>query len=164
MIRLTITNAVVSKGYNGADALRFTEKDGTKFVRFRIGATVYDKSAENNRRFINFSAKAFNGMCTRIEKMQLGAGSYVNIVGKYDEESWEDQTTHEKKSAPVLTVEEIEFCYAGDRQNGNASRAAGNAASALAQGEPPAGENQTPENFTGFEPFGGMNPFFPEES
>ena len=39
--------------------------------------------------------------------MKLDAGMYVNIAGRYDEETWEDQTTHEKKSAPVLIVEDM---------------------------------------------------------
>ena len=43
--------------------------------------------------------------------MKLKEGSFVNIIGRYDEESWKDQTTHEKKSAPVLNVDDIEYCY-----------------------------------------------------
>ena len=40
MIKAFVTDAVVSKGYNGQDALKYSE-DG-KSVRFRIGKKVYD--------------------------------------------------------------------------------------------------------------------------
>lgn len=43
--------------------------------------------------------------------MQLKEGSYVNILGRLDEDVWEDQTTHEKKSAMVVIVDEIEYCF-----------------------------------------------------
>jgi single-stranded DNA-binding protein len=168
MIKMIVTNAVVSKGYNGADALRFSENGDNKSVRFRIGVTVYDKNAEKNRRYVNIGVKAFNGMCTRIESMKLDAGAYVNITGRYDEEFWEDQTTHEKKSASVLIADDIEFCYDGGsgRQNSehtgagnNSSKTGGNERQSL----PPADAGQPPENFTGFEGFGGVNPYFPAE-
>lgn len=165
MIKMTVTNAVISKGYNGADALRFSENGENKSVRFRIGASVYDKNAEKNRRYVNIGVKAFNGMCTRVESMKLDGGTYVNITGRYDEETWEDQVTHEKKSAPVLIADDIEFCHnGGNGGNGNSPGNGGNGYGA----NPPApsvgnGQTQPPnENFTGFEGFGGSNPYFPE--
>lgn len=162
MIRMTITSAVISQGYNGSPALAFTEKEGTKFVRFRVGATVYDKTAEKNRRYINMTVKAFNGAASRIESMKLDAGKYVNIVGRYDEETWEDKTTHEKKSAPVLIVDEIEFCYGGTGKQGGEDNGA-HAPNGQASTPPPAAGDQPPENFSGYENFGGPNPYFPED-
>jgi single-stranded DNA-binding protein len=162
MIKMTATNAVVSKGFNGAEALRIFQSGDNKTVRFRIGVSVYDKNAENNRRYVNISVKAFNGMCSRIESMKLDAGMYVNITGRYDEESWEDQTTHEKKSAPVLILDDIEFCHNGSgKQNGG--DAGNNAPASNGQGAdtPPPGNNQQPDNFTGYEGFNGTNPYFP---
>ena len=41
MIKAFVTDAVVSKGYNGQDALKYSE-DG-KSVRFRIGKKVDDE-------------------------------------------------------------------------------------------------------------------------
>jgi single-stranded DNA-binding protein len=168
MIKMTATNAVVSKGYNGADALRFSENGENKSVRFRIGVSVYDKNAEKNRRYVNIGVKAFNGMCSRIESMKLDGGAYVNVTGRYDEEFWEDQITHEKKSASVLIVDDIEFCHNGG--NGNRTGEDGGAAHPGAPGAvsgdrkqtPPAeADDRQPDNFTGFESFGGANPFFP---
>jgi len=158
MIKMIATNAVISKGYNGTDALRFSQNGENKSVRFRIGVSVYDKTADNNRRYVNVTVKAWGSACTRIEGMKLDAGMYVNVIGRFDEECWEDQTTHEKKSAPVLIVDDIEFCHnGGGKQSGNSiAPSVGNSQAASETG------GQQPENFTGFEGFGGVNPFFSE--
>jgi single-stranded DNA-binding protein len=167
MIKMTVTNAVISKGYNGADALRFSENGENKSVRFRIGSSVYDKTAEKNRRYVNIGVKAFNGMCTRIESMKLDAGAYVNINGRYDEETWDDQTTREKKSAPVVIVDEIEFCHNGGNGKQSGGGSPGNAQASASGGgqgqyQSPAGNSRQQDNFTGFDVFGGSNPYFPE--
>lgn len=178
MLKLIVTDAGVSKGYDGAPALRFIDLEGGgQNVRFRIGKRVYDSRCENNHRWINLSVKAFGEVCERIKKMKLKEGSFVNIIGRYDEESWEDQTTHEKKTAPVLIVDEIEYCYSGSGQkNGQENGASAASAGAAGAGTPSTPPQQTPqgqpqgsgqasetmpENFTGFENFGGVtNPFF----
>ena len=41
MIKVFSTNAVISKGYNGAAAIRFSDTGDS--ARFRIGKKVYDK-------------------------------------------------------------------------------------------------------------------------
>lgn len=176
MLKLIVTDAGVSKGYDGAPALRFIDLEGGQCVRFRIGKRVYDSRCENNHRWINLSVKAFGEVCERIKKMKLKEGSFVNIIGRYDEESWDDQTTHEKKTAPVLIADEIEYCYSGSGQKNGQENGAGTAAAGAAgagtpplppqqpQGQPQGGGQTSetmPENFTGFENFGGVtNPFF----
>lgn len=167
MIKMFVTKAVISKGFDGAPALRFSENAETPSVRFRIGMLVYDKRAEKEHRFVNIGVKAFGYLVDRIKNMKLDAGTYVNIVGRYDEDIWEDQTTHEKKSAPVLIVDEIEYSTNGNgsngKQNGEDNGTANGASAANGQEQtPPAGNSQPPDNFTGFEGFGGANPFFPE--
>ena len=163
MIKMIVTGAVISKGFNGAEAMRFSENTETPSVRFKIGVRVYDKRAENNYRYINIGVKAFNGLVSRVRDMKLDAGSYINIIGRYDEDSWEDKTTQEKKTAAVLIADEIEYSYSGAKQNNEpGAAAAGN--SAQRQPVPSANNNRTPStpsNFTGFEGFGGANPFFP---
>ena len=157
MIKMIATNAVISKGYNGADALRFSQNGDNKSVRFRIGVSVYDKNAENGRRYVNIGVKAFNSLCTRIESMKLDSGKYVNIIGRYDEETWLDQNTGEKRSAPVLIIDDIEYSNGNGKQNGETS----NAPAANGQGAAPvAGSGQPPNNFDGFKSFGGVNPYF----
>lgn len=156
MIKMTITNAVVSQGYEGAPALNFSENGDNKFVKFRVGSSVYDKNAENKRRYVNMTVKAFNGMVTRIESMKLDAGMHVNVSGRYDEDTWEDKN-NQKKSAPVLIIEDIEFCSGGPgKQNGDGSAPADSTSAPSKQTQAPSG------NFTGYENFGGANPYFPE--
>jgi hypothetical protein len=166
MIKMFVTKAVISKGFEGADALRFSENAETPSVRFRIGVPVYDKRAEKERRFINIGVKAFGYLVERIKSMKLDAGMYVNILGRYDEDTWEDRTTHEEKSASVLIVDEIEYSANGGtgRHTGGAGGTGNGSIGPNDRGQtPPAPEsNRPPDNFTGFEAFGGTNPYFPE--
>ena len=93
MIKLIVTDSVVSKGFNGAPVLRESENGDS--IRFRIGKRVYDKREADNYRWINLSAKAFDLVCERIKKMQMKEGSYVNIFGRYDEDNWTDSQMNE---------------------------------------------------------------------
>ncbi len=158
MFKVIATDVVISKGYDGAPALRFTESGES--VRFRIGKKVYDTRAENNARWINISVKAFGPVCERIKKMQLKESSFINILGRLDEDIWEDSVTHEKKSAMVIILDEIEFCSSGGgkQKNGNAE----GQPKAAATSAPTSAGSEMPGNFTGFEAFGGVNSFFDE--
>lgn len=158
MFKVIATDVVISKGYDGAPALKFSENGES--VRFRIGKKVYDTRAENNTRWVNLSVKAFGPVCDRIKKMQLKESSFINILGRLDEDVWEDSTTHEKRSAMVVILDEIEYCSSGGgkqktEEAGEQPRAAAAPAKAASNGE-------MPGNFTGFEPFGGVNSFFDE--
>lgn len=181
MFKMIVTDAVVSKGFEGAPALRFydpTEGGGSSSVRFRIGKRVYDSRCDGNHRYVNIGVKAFGEACERIKKMKLKEGSYINIIGRYDEDNWTDQTTHEKKSAPVLIVDEIEYCYSGTGQKSGQEGAAAGAPGDPAPEEPPVGqapdgtspagqpaapaspEGAMPQNFAQFQSFGAENPYF----
>lgn len=111
MIKMIITGAVVSKGANDGPAVKFSEKGD--FARFRIVYKIYDTRAENNHRWINLTVKAFGDLCDRINKMDLKAGSYISLTGRYDEDTWEDEKTKAKKSMPVIILDEVEFCFSG---------------------------------------------------
>lgn len=158
MFKVIATDVVISKGYDGAPALRFAESGES--VRFRIGKKVYDTRAENNTRWMNISVKAFGPVCERIKKMQLKESSFINILGRLDEDIWEDSVTHEKKSAMVIILDEIEFCSSGGgkQKNGNAE----GQPKAAATSAPVSAGSEMPGNFTGFEAFGGVNSFFDE--
>ena len=159
MLKVIATDVVISKGYDGAPALRFSEKG----VRFRVGKKVYDTRAENNQRWINLSVKAFGQPCERIKKMQLKEGSSVNILGRLDEDVWEDSTTHEKKAATVIIVDEIEYCSSGKHAKENAAASDEQAASIPSTSQTTAQPAaQQSDSFTGYEPFGGANSFFDE--
>lgn len=158
MFKVIATDVVISKGYDGAPALKFTESGES--VRFRIGKKVYDTRAENNARWMNISVKAFDPVCERIKKMQLKESSFINILGRLDEDIWEDSVTHEKKSAMVIILDEIEFCSSGGGKQKNVN--AEGQPKAAATSAPVSAGSEMPGNFTGFEAFGGVNSFFDE--
>ena len=135
-------------------------------MRFRIGKKVYDPHAENDSRWINLPVKAFNGVCERIKKMQLKEGSYVNLIGRLDEDSWEDKDTKELRKMMVIILDDIEYASGGGKSKENQATAGQqnaapqntapqNAASVPATGAEASG------NFTGYEAFGGGS-FFDE--
>lgn len=172
MLKLIATDVVVSKGYDGAPALRFYENEnGGQSVRFRVGKKVFDSRAKDNHRWINISIKGFGDLCERIKKMKLKEGSYINLSGRYDEETWEDQTTHEKKSSTVIILEEIEYS-GGGQKTGKDSAGAPTSETGAETGAAPStqetsaagtasADDAMPDNFTGYEGFtGGGNPFF----
>ena len=176
MFKLFATQVVVSKGYDGAPALKFSAKGDS--VRFRIGKRVYDTRAENHTRWINMQVKAFGDVCERIRKMKLKEGSYIDIFGRLDEDVWEDRDTHEKKSAMVIILDDVEYCFSGSEkkssdeksQNRTSVSAPVAASGNLSGGYAPTGANQygyplapqgnMPQGFTGYEAYGGGEGFF----
>ena len=149
MFKTFATNVVVSKGYEGAAALKFSENGES--VRFRIGQKVYDSRVEGNYRWLNISVKAFGSVCERIKKMKLKEGSFVNLTARLDEEKWTDKETKEEKSQHVLIAEDIEYAYVGKSgENQNAeqnqsqgqNQAAGQYQQAASAGAAPANPGQ----------------------
>lgn len=124
MIKVIITNAIVSNGYNGAPALKYSEKGDS--VRFRIGQRVYDTRAENNTRWMNLTVKAFSGLTTRIQKMQMAEGAHVNLTGRLDEETWQDKETGQNRSQNIVILDDIEYCGGGSKQENNSAAPAPN--------------------------------------
>ena len=167
MMKMIITEAVVSKGYDGAPAIRFYDGDGdSQIANFRIGKRVYDSKADNNHRWVNFNVKAFGDVCERIKRMKLKDGSYINLIARYDEETWTAKDTNEARTGAVLYLEDIEYANSG---NGQKNGQAGSGDSTPQGGSTPAPQGQQapqapapmPGSFTGFESFGGAeNPFF----
>ena len=168
MLMFFASNVVVSKGYQNAPAVKFS--DNGDFVRFRVGQKVYDPRAKDNHRWVNITVKCFDAaLIDRIRKMGLKEGSFIDLTGRYDEDVWEDEETKEKRSMPCVILDDLEFSGGGKRSgdgqkanNGTQPNAA--PASAAAPAAPPAAapaENyQMPGNFTGYESFGGGNNFF----
>ena len=165
MLEVIATSAVVSRGYDGAAALRFSEKGDA--VRFRIGKKVYDTRAENNTRWINLTVKAFGDICERIKKMQLKEGSFINFRGRLDEDVWTDQQTGESKSTMVVVLDDIEYAGGKPKENQESNKqqngtASNTGAAAPAQPAAQSAAGQAPNGFTGYEPFGGGS-FFSED-
>ena len=175
MFKVMATNVVISRGYEGAPALRFSEKGES--VRFRIGKKVYDPNAENDSRWINMAVKAFGKECERVKNMKLKDGSFINLIGRLDEDIWTDSNTGETKSAMVIILDDVEYAGGGkSRENGQSSgkTAGGAAANGGAAYGPAAGTaayaqtasagqvagGAAPGAFTGYETFGGGGSFF----
>lgn len=181
MMKIFISDAVVSRGYDGAPAIRlFNSENGGEFAVFQVGIRKYDSRAENNHRWVNLKVKAFGDLCERIKKMSLKEGSFISLCGDYDEERWTDKDTGEGRSAPVIVLDDIKFSHTGGQkkeQNGNGQDSGGQGQQGYSQAPgasktapaAPAQSGQTmqaptemPQNFTGYESFsGGQNPFFP---
>ena len=155
MIKTIITGAVISQGYDNAPALKFSEKGDA--VRFRIGKKVYDPKEDDNHRWINLPVKAFGSLCGRVKKMKLQAGSYVNLLGRLDEDEWTDRegATHHTM---VIVLDEIEY-VSGSGQKKEQGQGPEEASIPAPAEEP---KQEKPAMFTGFEPFSGTNPFFGE--
>lgn len=150
LLKVFATNVIISKGFNNNPAIRYSEKGDS--VRFRIGAKMYDTRAENNTRWVNLSVKAFGGVCERIKKMKLKEGSFVNLVGRLDEDTWTDSQTNETRSATVIILDEIEYATVGGSKGRENEQQAGQQNNYVGSASP-----VTPEaspNFTGYEPFG----------
>lgn len=188
MLKMIITEAVVSKGYNNDPAIRFFDNEGgVQIANFRVGKRIYDSKAENNHRWLNFTVKVFGDMCERIKRMKLKEGSYINIVARYDEETWETKDTHETRTGVILYLDEIEYASSGNGQKNGQGGSGGTApqggSAPAAQNGAPAPQNQQPQGypqgqqpaqgqtepapdpmpsgFTGYEGFGdSSNPFF----
>jgi len=179
MNKIFITDAIISKGYKDAPAFRFNEKKTA--VQFKIGQRIYDKTAPDNHRFINFAVKAFNYLSERVEKMQLKETSRINIAGRLDEEQWEENG--QKFSRYVIIAEDIEYASSdSSKSNGNGTNNNGansNPPTQNGNGQPaeeqppqtpPSAQQQNsseaqaeiPANFSGFNDFntGGENVFF----
>ena len=71
MLKVFATQVVVSRGYDGAAAIKFSEKGDA--VRFRIGKKLYDPNAENNARWVKINdIKGYADFSdTQIEKITL---------------------------------------------------------------------------------------------
>ena len=168
MRKIILTPCFVSKGYKSEEALRFSQ-EGT-MVQFRVGMKVYDKRAPENSRWINLNVKAFGQQCERVKSMLLKAGSMIGIEGKFDIDTWEDETSKEKKSAPVMILDDIEYAggtgkKSSSNENGSTADGTSTEQGNTAPEKQPQKQDSIPENmdnFTGYEPFGGPNPFFPQ--
>lgn len=150
MVKLTVTNAVISKGYNGAPAIQVSESGNA--ARFKIGYRVYDKQADGNYRYINLTVKAFGSLIKKLSDMKLSDGAVVNLCGRLDEEVWTDKKTGETKKSFSVILEEIEYTALG-KTHETVSQSSEPAAS------PDGSQNaaHTPDdksNFGGYEPFG----------
>ncbi len=173
MIKMIATDAMVSPGFQGQPTI-WTSENGNA-CQFRIGCRVFDPKAENGSRWINISVKAFGKLAEKVGKMKVKEKSVLTISGRLDEESWTKDNVEQKRF--ILVADDIEFTYGNNAENKAASNApvpetpagAGQQYGAPpngnygANGYAPAPSAPVPNpqgGFTGYENFGGENPFF----
>ncbi len=158
MMLLTITDAVISRGFNNAPAIHFFE--GNTGAGFTIGQAVYDKKAENNTRWVNLNVIVPGEMLEQIRRMKLKEHSHINLTGSFDMRPSIDKSTGELRSWPTVRALKLEYATGAVKSEVEPS---------VKPADTPASVRPTPvspeqlPNFTGFEPFGGDNPFYGEQ-
>lgn len=157
MFKVLATGVVISKGFDNNPALKFSEKGDS--VRFRVGQKVYDSRAENNTRWVNHTVKAFGSVCERIEKMQLKEGSFVNFVGRLDEDTWTDEESGEIKRMQVIILDEIEYASGGGKKDSDSGKSGAKQSAKQASPGKKGSEPENSDNFDGYTPFNGEDFF-----
>ena len=157
MFKVLATGVVISKGFDNNPALKFSEKGDS--VRFRVGQKVYDSRVENNTRWVNHTIKAFGSVCERIEKMQLKEGSFVNFVGRLDEDTWTDEESGEIKRMQVIILDEIEYASGGGKKDTDSCKSGAKQSAKQASPGKKGSEPENSDNFDGYTPFNGEDFF-----
>lgn len=157
MFKVLATGVVISKGFDNNPALKFSEKGDS--VRFRVGQKVYDSRAENNTRWVNHTVKAFGSVCERIEKMQLKEGSFVNFVGRLDEDTWTDEDSGEIKRMQVVILDEIEYASGGGKRDSDNNRSGAKQSEKQTSSGKKKNDPENSDNFDGYSPFNGEDFF-----
>ena len=157
MFKVLATGVVISKGFDNNPALKFSEKGDS--VRFRVGQKVYDSRVENNTRWVNHTIKAFGSVCERIEKMQLKEGSFVNFVGRLDEDTWTDEESGEIKRMQVIILDEIEYASGGGKKDSGSGKSGAKQSAKQASPGKKGSEPENSDNFDGYTPFNGEDFF-----
>lgn len=161
MIKVFVTGAIISRGFDGAAALKFSENGDS--VRFRIGEKVYDSRCENNTRWINYQVKAYEKpLVERLKKMNPKEGSYVNLCGRLDEDTWVDKETDEKNRMTVVILEDIEYASGGSGEKSDkqgAEKKEKSSDKGAEETSKPAKKESGSDNYSGFMPYGGESFF-----
>lgn len=139
MSTVMLTDVFVNKGFENDPAIRVSESG--KAASFQVGERVYDKKAENDHRYINYDVKAFGEMIERIKKMGLKEGSRVHLVGRLDEESWNDKETGKGRRKLVIILEKIDYGYLPKENNGGQNAGGGGQNGYGAGGQNGGGQN-----------------------
>jgi single-strand DNA-binding protein len=160
MMMQLVTDAVISKGYGGAPAFHSSE-DG-RMLSFKIGCKVYDKRADKETRWVNFNVNAFDDLAERVRRMNLKEGSHINVMGNFDMKPWVNRETGEITTWPTIRAVNIEYAASAlPKQDAQTAQKAVPVQDKQEQSTLP--PEQLP-GFTGYEPFGGGNSYYPDET
>ena len=160
MMMQLVTDAVISKGYGGAPAFHSSE-DG-RMLSFKIGCKVYDKRADKETRWVNFNVNAFDDLAERVRRMNLKEGSHINVMGNFDMKPWVNRETGEITTWPTIRAVNIE--YAASALPKQDAQTAQKAVPVQDKPEQSALPPEQLPGFTGYEPFGGGNSYYPDET
>ena len=153
MYKVFLTNVFVSKGFEDKPAVNFSEKGDVAW--FRVGHKVYDPNAEDNTRWVNRAVKAFKSLAERIKKMNLDAGSCINIEGVEDDIPYEDSEGNKKVQSSVIVITNIEYAgSAGGKSTDKESKHKKDSEEKSTKKK--SGDS---ENYEGYSAYSG-NPFF----
>lgn len=156
MISITLTNAVVSKGYNGASPVRYIREDEGALMG--VGYAKYDKNAPNNTRWLNFDVFFPREMVERVRRMNIKEYSRLTITGDFDVRGKVDKNTGEIREYLTIKAHEVEYTASSNRNGAESEKPQ---SAPKPQAVP--GEATSPEqlpNFLGFESLEGANPYF----
>lgn len=92
MDNIIISKAIISKDFNGSQPVRFgVTENGSMFARFRVGTKKYDKNAQNNVRWQNYTVFAYGKVAARLEKVSPTEGMSLSLIGEFSMETWTDK-------------------------------------------------------------------------
>lgn len=104
-VTFTVTNARINKGYQDKPAITINEQ-GT-FAYFQASIQKYDTKAENKTKWINIPVRVLSKkIIERIQKLNLGEGSYINLSLELDNNEF---TTNDGKKKTELAFNVIDF-------------------------------------------------------
>lgn len=116
MRKFSATHAYVSKGYEGAPAIKFNEA-GTA-CNFRCGIQEYDAQKKENF-WSNITCRAFGDALKSIQRMKIDAGACVNLYGTERTERYEKDG--KTQYTTVYIVEGIEYAAPARKKDDGAA-------------------------------------------
>ena len=109
--------ALVSKGYENSEALKFSETGES--VCFRVSIPHYDANAEDKTYWENATLKAYGSVCEEIKRLGVKAGSWISFVGKKIIGTFPDNETGEIKKKIFIKVLDVSYASSGNGRRAN---------------------------------------------
>ena len=158
--------AVVCKGYDNTEALKFSETGES--VCFRVSIPHYDANAEDKTFWENATLKAYGSVCEEIKRLDLKAGSCISYMGKKIVGTFPDRDSGEIKKKIFIKVLDVNYAFSG---NGKKSSSGDDSENESQSAKPKATAKPAPvktapkqsatesSNFEGYTPIAGYDDF-----
>ena len=157
--------AVVCKGYDNNEALKFSETGES--VCFRVSIPLYDANAEDKTYWENATLKAYGSVCEEIKRLGVKAGDCISYIGKKIVGTFPDSEGEIKKKVFIKLLE-VNFAYSGSGKRNNS----GNDGESQSQNAKPKSTSSSQagktapkqtatdsEDFAGYDPIAGYDDF-----